>query len=105
MFGKAREEKAGCIKKFQLKINKNNWAIIGGSSGSSLLFFFFKSRCGDKCVKEERLCDGGYMWIERNIVQSRCKKTRFVNFSIVRLWGWLLLGSKTKRLQINGGEE
>ena len=105
MFGKAREEKEGCIKKFQLKINENNWAIFGGSSGSSLLFFFFKSRCGDKCVKEERLCDGGYMWIERNIVQSRCKKTRFVNFSIVRLWGWLLLGSETKCLQVNGGEE
>ena len=68
MFGKAREEKEGCIKIFRLKINENNWAIFGGSSGSSLLFFFFKSRCGDKCVKEERLCDGGYMWIERNIV-------------------------------------
>ena len=35
VFGKAREEKEGCIKKFQLKINENNWAIFGGSSGSS----------------------------------------------------------------------
>ena len=29
MFGKAREEKEGCIKKFQLKINENDWAIFG----------------------------------------------------------------------------
>ena len=29
MFGKAREEKEGCIKKFQLKINENDWATFG----------------------------------------------------------------------------
>ena len=29
VFGKAREEKEGCIKKFQLKINENDWAIFG----------------------------------------------------------------------------
>ena len=95
-------ERRGRKRKLKMKIIGQ---FVWGSSDSSLLFFFFKSRCGDKCVKEERLCDGGYMWIERKIVQSRCKKTRFVNFSIVRLWGWLLLGSKTKCLQINGGEE
>ena len=100
--GRKRE---GVSNNVSLKSLKIIWQMFWGSSGSSSLFFFLKSRCGDKCVKEERLCDGGYMWIERNIVQSSCKKTRFVNFSIVRLWGWLLLGSETKCLQINGGEE
>ena len=105
VYGKARKEKGGCVKQCQLKIIENNLANVLRIQWLFIIVFLPQIQVwGQVCKRGKALRWRLHVdWEKYCTVQVQ--KKRFVNFSIVRLWGWLLLGSETKCLQINGGEE